>query len=166
MQEIILNGNNFTLRPYRIGDEVSLTENSLSKQPDLEKNKKWLEEILMGYKDKENCIDFAICIDDKVIGHIGGHFDKSHIFAFWYWLGVKFQGRGMMTDAIRLYTEYMFKTFELLQRIEAETTIDNISSKRVLEKNNFKFEGILRRKENARGEFIDKCMFSKLRGEK
>jgi RimJ/RimL family protein N-acetyltransferase len=163
MKDVLLKGKGFTLRPYRIGDEVSLAENSLSEAPDLNEIRKWLGDVIGN--QKVACVDFAICVDDKAVGHIGGHFEKRHVFAIWYWLGNRFQGKGIMTEVLGLYTKYMFEAFESLHRIEAETTTDNVSSKRVLEKNNFKLEGVMRKGEDFRGELRDKYMFSKLRGE-
>jgi ribosomal-protein-alanine N-acetyltransferase len=60
-----------------------------------------------------------------------------------YWLGEPYWGKGLMTEAVAKFTEYAFKSFQLM-RIYAEPYASNPNSCRVLEKAGFVLEGRLR----------------------
>jgi RimJ/RimL family protein N-acetyltransferase len=60
-----------------------------------------------------------------------------------YWLGEQFWGRGIVTEALTLVTDYAFRSFNLL-RLFALPFADNIGSARVLEKAGYIREGTLR----------------------
>ena len=60
-----------------------------------------------------------------------------------YWLGKKYWGRGLTTEAIGLILNFAFKKLKL-HRVYAKVFEENTASKRVLEKNGFKLEGIMR----------------------
>ncbi|MBQ9617295.1 MAG: GNAT family N-acetyltransferase, partial [Oscillibacter sp.] len=57
-----------------------------------------------------------------------------------------------------------FRRFDIV-RIDAEINARNIGSRRVVEKNGFTLEGVLRRNVYKRGEILDSCMYSLLREE-
>ncbi|MFA5652165.1 MAG: GNAT family protein [Candidatus Paceibacterota bacterium] len=166
-KEVILKGKGFILRPYRKGDEFSVLKNSRNRKYTLKEAKKWISDIIKTYK-KEDIITFTIDVGGFSVGHISGNFDdrKPHIFGIWYYLGEKYHGKGIMSEAIKLYTKYLFKIFKKLQRIEAETHPGNVGSQSVLEKNGFKLEGVLRKHEYFHGKLTDKYLFSKLRNER
>jgi [ribosomal protein S5]-alanine N-acetyltransferase len=50
-----------------------------------------------------------------------------------YWLGEKFWGRGIMSEAVAALTDFCFDNFSL-RRIYAEPFANNSASARVLEK--------------------------------
>lgn len=178
-KEIILKGKGFILRPYRKSDAVSLAENANNKKiaknlldgfpsPYTEKNaKEFIGQILKLYK-KDIFINFVIDIDGIAVGTIGSSFirNKDYMISFGYWLGEKYWGKGIVTKAIKLYVKYIFKNFKNLQRIEARVYPWNGGSKKVLLKNHFKFEGILRKSIFKDGKVIDGYMFSKLRNDR
>jgi len=60
-----------------------------------------------------------------------------------YWLGKKYWGKGIMTEALRLLLQFGFEELKLY-RIFAMAMGPNIGSRRVLEKCRFTQEGILR----------------------
>jgi len=81
-----------------------------------------------------------------------------------YWLAEREQGRGVMTDCCRFVVRYGFLTLDL-NRIQIAAGTDNRGSRAVPERLGFKFEGILRARENLYGTFIDHAMYSLLRAE-
>lgn len=79
-----------------------------------------------------------------------------------YWLARPFWGRGIMTGAISRICSEAFRRFDLL-RIYAEPFARNAGSRRVLEKNGFQLEGILRQSVVKNGEIEDSCIYALLR---
>ncbi|MCX6717919.1 MAG: GNAT family protein [Candidatus Taylorbacteria bacterium] len=177
-KEIILKGNGFILRLYKKGDELSLSKNANNKKiaqnmflgfPSpytLEEAKKWVGICLK--KNKIGPITgFVIDIDGEVAGTVGGEIDKKKPFmlGFGYWLGEKYWGKGIMSEATKLYIDYIFKDFKKINRIESSVFPWNEGSKKVLLKNGFKLEGISRKSYLKDGKIIDVYHFAKLRNE-
>jgi len=178
-KEIILKGKGFIVRPYKKGDDISLKKYaknktifknyvtySISSDMDKEVEKFINMSVVKKYNEKSK-FNFVIDIDGVAVGVIGGYVlqNKKFIFSFGYWLGAKYWGKGIASEAVKLYTKYIFKNFKDIQRIETTVSLWNRASKRVLEKNGFKLEGILRKNNEYRGKIIDKYLFSKLRND-
>jgi ribosomal-protein-serine acetyltransferase len=81
-----------------------------------------------------------------------------------YWLAERAQGRGVMTRACWFAVRYGFLTLDL-HRIQIAAGTENRGSRNVPERLGFRFEGILRGRENLYGTFIDHAMYSLLRSE-
>src|SRR4029079_4730207 len=79
-----------------------------------------------------------------------------------YALSSIFQNRGLMTDALELLIDDLFNN-TLLERIEARCATENVGSPRVLEKNGFEREGLLRGYFKLRGRRIDNYLYGLLR---
>lgn len=93
-----------------------------------------------------NVFLFGIFFDEKHIGNIKlGPIDKNHSIAdISYVIGDKdFWGKGFTTQIINKVCEFGFNV-QNLEKICAGTYELNVGSSRVLEKNNFQREGILR----------------------
>ena len=58
-----------------------------------------------------------------------------------YWLGEEFSKKGIMTEGLHSLITYANKNIGI-SRIEAATLPNNIASRRLLEKCNFKYEGV------------------------
>ncbi len=58
-----------------------------------------------------------------------------------YWLGEDYSNSGLMTEGLRAMIHYANKTLKVT-RLEAATLPNNLASKRVLEKCEFKYEGV------------------------
>lgn len=111
---------------------------------------------------------FAIQASGRVAGGIGYYAGKDveRISAeIGYWLGFEFWGRGIMTTALRLVTQYAFRVEPELQRLFAVPFATNAASARVLEKCGFAREGTLRRSAIKDGRVVDQWMFGLVRGE-
>lgn len=94
--------------------------------------------------------------NDQLIGTCGFHaIEEKHYKAeIGYELHPSFWGKGIMTEVIEAVIHYGFDHM-LLNRIEAFYDPRNGSSGRVLEKNGFVFEGILKKRYLKKGEFVD-----------
>jgi RimJ/RimL family protein N-acetyltransferase len=77
------------------------------------------------------------------IGILPQHGERDGCAIFGYWLGSRFWGRGIATDAARTMARHAFQT-RGLRRLEASVFVPNAASARVLEKAGFTLEGRLR----------------------
>lgn len=104
--------------------------------------------------------------DDAVIGT--GGFNRwtlpDRYAAIGYDLAQSAWGHGIMTEAVGAMVYFGFERLDL-NRIEAETMLDNGASIRVLEKLGFQHEGIVRQKYFWKGQFHTMRLFSLLRRE-
>ncbi len=82
-------------------------------------------------------------------GHIG------------YWIGERYAGRGLMTDAVKVLARFSFETLRL-HRIEAACIPDNARSIRVLEKAGFRREGLLRSYLRINGLWQDHYLYARI----
>ena len=89
---------------------------------------------------------------------------RLHRAEIGYWLAPKYWGRGIMTDAVRVYVRFAFESFELA-RLTAHVFARNRASSRVLEKNGFTLEGRLRQHFRKDGELLDAFVYGLLRDE-
>lgn len=164
----------FILRPHRRGDEKSLTLNISNKKIyrntlriphpyTLELAQKWISKNLKEAKKKNpSHINFVIEVDGEATGGIGLNSIQGHKAEIGYWLGEKYWGRGIMSQAVKLVTKFGFRRLKL-KRIFAHVFPWNRASMRVLEKAGFKFEGVLRKNHKKGSRFIDSHLFAKVK---
>ncbi|GFI61599.1 putative ribosomal N-acetyltransferase YdaF [Clostridiales bacterium] len=116
---------------------------------------------LMLNSDK-NTIPFAIEYYGKVVGSIAVyrgdniHFRTGEIG---YYIGEDYWGLGITTDAVSQICSYIFNNTDII-RIFAEPFSYNIASCKILEKNGFKQEGILRKNAFKNGNIYDMVLYS------
>ncbi len=110
---------------------------------------------------------FGIFCVEKKITHIGniklGPINNIHKYAeISYIIGnLEFQNKGFATQAIRKILVIAKKKFKL-KKIIASVYSSNIASRKVLEKNNFKLEGIVKKKFIFNRKRLDQLIFGKL----
>lgn len=108
---------------------------------------------------------FAIVTEGEAIGIIGLTLGEDvHRFTaeLGYGLGEPFWGRGIMTDAVQVVTEYGFSELGLF-RIHAGVYAGNVGSARVLEKAEFAYEGRLRANVFKNGQVLDQLLYARVR---
>jgi ribosomal-protein-alanine N-acetyltransferase len=79
-----------------------------------------------------------------------------------YALSAPYQSRGLMTDALAMLLADLFAN-TLVERVEARCAIENAGSQRVLEKNGFTREGLLKGYFKLRGRRVDNYLYALLR---
>ena len=171
---MVIKGNDFRLRPWRRGDEVSLVENADNwnvwinltdafPRPYTEGHaRRW---IGLCQEDPRRATQFAIESDGIAVGGIGfemgaGIHRKSARIG--YWLGEAYWGRGIATEAVRLISAHAFDRFDLV-RLQAEVLDWNLASVRVLEKAGYVFEARLRKSCVKNGDVVDELIYALLR---
>lgn len=79
-----------------------------------------------------------------------------------YWLDEKYWGKGIMTEAIKMLVEFVFKNTDII-RIYAEPFARNIGSRRSLEKAGFSIEAELKCNIVKNGSIENSCIYSILK---
>lgn len=171
-----LNGSCFKLRPWKNSDEVTLINYA-----DNPKVSAYLTNVFpspytaadarfwvdMQLQQQEPVISLALVIEEEVAGGIGVDF-LTDIYAknarIGYWLGEPFWGKGIMTEALALFTSYIFDHFEVM-RIYAGVFGSNLASAKVLRKAGFQQEGIFKKALYKNGLYDDELIFAKLKDE-
>lgn len=174
LMNYIIQSKNFILRPYRKGDERSQAENinnikiyrntlHIPYPYSLKDAKNWIRKNFKeAKKEKPTEINFVIDINGEVAGSIGLSKIESHKAEIGYWLAEKFWGKGIMTAAVRLITDFGFNKLKL-KRIYAHIFLFNRASARVLEKAGYKKEGLLRKNVIKDGKLMDDYLFAKIK---
>lgn len=161
----------FKLRKWQKGDEQSLAENANN-------YKIWenLKDVFphpytladahgwVNFVAADPC-NFAIEVEGKAVGGIGILF-KDDIYRknaeIGYWLGEKYWGQGIISEAVKQITDYAFGNFDI-KRLYAGVFEYNIASMKVLEKAGYQKEAVLRQSLIKEGRFYDEHIFSKIR---
>jgi len=172
MSELI--GSCFNLRSWKIGDEVSLLK--YADNPNVSRYlgnifpspytaadaKVWVDIQML---QTEPITNAALIIADEVAGGIGITLQKD-IYCknarMGYWLGEPFWGKGIMTEAVALFTAYIFDSFEVM-RIYAGVFGSNPASAKVLQKAGYQQEGNFKNSLFKNGLYDDEVIFAKHR---
>lgn len=103
---------------------------------------------------------------DTLLGGVGMvHVDwQERTSELGYWLAGHARGRGVMTRAVRLLSEWIFDNLPV-DRLGIMASVDNAASRAVAERAGFQFEGVLRSFVILNGERHDMAVHSLLRGE-
>jgi len=99
---------------------------------------RWIREQSMA----ETVGQFAIEVNGELAGGIGfivGSGERVGTASLGYWLGKRFWGRGVMTEAVQVATQWAFETLRV-RRVWANVMAPNIASVRVLEKAGYVLE--------------------------
>jgi ribosomal-protein-serine acetyltransferase len=109
---------------------------------------------------------FAILADGAIVGVAGFRpIDRmNRVGEIGYWLAAAAQGRGTMTECCRFLVRYAFLTLDLNCVVIAAAT-GNQRSRAIPQRHGFKFEGMLRAREELYGAFVDHAVYSQLRAE-
>ena len=160
-----------TIRPWRLDDAESLARHANNR-------KVWLavrdlfphpytiqdaREFLQRTISEQAEMKFCVEIEGSAVGGIGVHPGQDvyrHTATVGYWLGEQFWGRGIMTEAVAVFTDFCFENFQL-RRVYAEPFANNLASSRVLEKAGFTFEGRLKNNVLKDGKLLDSLLYAR-----
>ena len=169
----MLQGTGFLIRGWQPGDELSLQKNADNLNVSAFLTDRFpspytpeAARIWVGSQLKQDpLINFAIVIDEEVVGGIGIEF-REDVYRktglLGYWLAEELWGKGIMTEAVKLVTAYAFQNLDLI-RLQAGVLSKNPSSMRVLEKAGYIQEGVLKRSVIKRGEILDEHVYAILK---
>ena len=107
----------------------------------------------------------AIEFNGSLVGGIGvnpGTCIHSRAGEIGYWLGEEFWGRKIAREAVSKMVSMTFETTDLV-RLFAGVFSPNIASMKVLEKCEFRLEGVLKKAIYKNGEFYDEHMYARIK---
>ena len=166
----------YCIRKYEDGDVASLARHANNRKvwmtltdqfphPYTEEDaKNWIEHV----RSREQETHFAIADDNEAFGCIGfspGQGNRCKTAVMGYWIGEEYWQRGIMSEAVRAFTDYIFSTYPEIVRIQAEVFEGNVASGRVLEKAGFMLEARLRKANFKDGKLLDDMIYTILRHE-
>ena len=103
---------------------------------------------------------FGIFKNNNYVGNIGLHSIKKSNSSgmIGYWISENYQGRGIMTDCVRAFTDYGFYTLDL-NRIYIYCAPANMKSRAIPERLGFVQEGVLQDGGRQYGVFHDLVVY-------
>ena len=128
------------------------------------------EKVKQGYAAYNRRFILFLLIEkssQKIIGRCGLHnwnVDHQRAEIGYTMSDSLYKQKGLMTEAVEAILTYGFENLKL-NRIEALVATDNTPSLKIIEKFNFKKEGLLRKHYNVEGTYKDSLLFSKLKSE-
>lgn len=119
-------------------------------------------QFIASKKDQTEDYVFVIDVDEVFCGIIGLHPQKD-IYRIscelGYWIGEEYWGRAYATTAVGMVLDLAFNKYKFL-RVFAGVLAHNEASRRVLEKNGFKLEGIARKAVIKNGKVLDEWRYA------
>jgi ribosomal-protein-alanine N-acetyltransferase len=119
-------------------------------------------------QDWQNEDGYLFHIFDRRSGQLVGGISLTQIYrgisqhgTLGYWMGQRFAGQGLMTDAVAVLSNFAFTKLSL-HRVQAACIPSNIASQKVLEKNGFQREGYARRYLKIAGVWADHYLYARL----
>lgn len=113
-------------------------------------------------------LQWTIEVDGRIAGWVTLDITsrEHHIASAGYSLAPAFHGRGIMPRALARVIPIAFDPAGLaLERLEAVAAVENVASRRVLEKSGFRFEGIARGYLIIAGVRVDHARYGLLRSD-
>lgn len=114
--------------------------------------------------ERDGTHDFAILSEERIAGAmqlsnvVRGPLQSANLG---YWVAERVNGRGLATSAVAELIPIAFGELGL-HRLQAGTLVDNLASRRVLEKNEFEEIGLARSYLQIGGAWRDHVLFQRL----
>jgi ribosomal-protein-serine acetyltransferase len=131
----------------------------------VEDTKEYIRSTISKFETRES-IDLGIWYGGQWVGSVGFHYwDKANRKdTIGYWLDESFQGKGIITDAVRALVKYGFEEMNL-NRIEILCAVLNVKSQAVPQRLGFTNEGVTRECEWLYDHFVDSVTYRMLASE-
>lgn len=121
----------------------------------------WLN--MVSEKEGKRGIFRSVRVDGEIVGNITVE-QKEDVFVkdaeLGYLLLPRMWSRGIMSEAVRRICEIAFKELDIV-RITGQVYEPNVASRRVLEKNGFELEGLLKKAVFKEGKIWNLCVYGK-----
>lgn len=160
------------LRPWRMDDAEDLAaainnpkvQNNLRDGLPYPYTKKDAEEFIdvMLHADPDRMFAFAVTVEDRMVGSIAverGQNVHRLTGELGYYIAEPYWNRGLGESAVGQIVEYVFANSDIV-RIYAEPYAYNTGSCRILEKNGFRLEGVMRKNAIKNGVFQDMKLYA------
>ena len=121
----------------------------------------WLN--MVKENDEKTGVFREIVVDGKIIGTISVE-KKEDVYRkdseIGYYLLPEVYSKGIMTEAVRQICEIAFEKLDII-RITGVVYEPNVASRKVLEKNNFLLEGVMKKAVIKNNNIYDLCIYGK-----
>ena len=159
-----------TLRPWRTSDGPSLVKYANNPSVSRQLRDRFphpytaadARQFIQSVAHARPTTTFAIVVGGEAVGGTGfapGADVERYSAEIGYWLGEPLWGRGIAPEAVRLASDYAFRTCNML-RLFALPFADNVQSIRVLEKAGYTREAILRASSVKHGVARDQVLYA------
>lgn len=162
-----------TLRTIKIEDALDILEYMSNHEvtqylyrrcESLDECERYIRVEFLSYRQQGIPEPFSIVLDEKVIGTCNYHTVEDENAEIGFILNPKYQHQGYMKEALEGLIEYGFEKLGY-HRIEAKVMVDNQPSISLLEKLQFKKEGVLREVAKKNEQYFDLVLYSLLENE-
>lgn len=123
----------------------------------------WLE--MVAENDGKTGIFRKIIADGEIVGNISVE-KKSDVYScdseIGYFILSEKYSKGIMTEAVRQICALAFSTLDIT-RITGLVYEPNVASRKVLEKNDFVLEGVMKNAVTKNGKIYDLCIYGKIK---
>lgn len=151
LERLVL-GNREWLRPWEATNPIGPNSFDIRGQ---------IRGLLRQFDDNQG-IPFVIEVDGEVAGQLNVAnlmFGSVSSAVIGYWIAPEFAGRGAMTAAVAMVSDYLFEVVGL-HRVEINIRPENAASLRIVEKIGFRYEGLKRRYIHINGDWRDHYVFA------
>ena len=128
----------------------------------IEDQRRWLESVVHDEGTLDGC---GIFVDGRYVGGVGLSWDPFRVGgAIGYWISGAFEGRGLVTRAVRALLDIGFRELGL-HRIEIKAGVENARSRAIPERLGFVLEGVERGAGRGALGYHDQVVYSVLENE-
>ncbi len=108
-------------------------------------------------------VPFGIFFQSKLIGFISYRKPDwvNRIIGIGYWIDASYQGKGLVTKACEILTDFAFKALKM-NRVEIACAWENEKSQAVAKRLGFCKEGIIREAEYVNGRYVNHVIYGML----
>ncbi|MBL8604512.1 MAG: GNAT family N-acetyltransferase [Myxococcales bacterium] len=116
---------------------------------------------------RSQSLSVGIIADGQIAGMIGYHLIDwpNRRTSIGYWISRRFEGRGLMTGAVKALTQHAFQELGL-HRLEIRAATENHRSRGVAERAGYRFEGICRGAEWLHDRYVDHAVYGLIDGDR
>lgn len=125
--------------------------------------KEFIESQLLRFQ-KAEALHITIFYQDRISGVLGyNQIDRiNNIGHIGYWLGQKYNGKGIMTKSVRELIE-IGHSYYSLHRFDIRCAVENSRSRAIPERLGFKNEGVIRQAEKVYDNYFDHVVYGLLK---
>lgn len=125
----------------------------------------FIEKSLKQWKSNDG-FHTGIWLNEELVGVIGFHYMNFHArkTSLGYWVGKRWEGRGIVSRACRTMITYAFEE-RGLNRVVIKAPVENRRSRNIPDRLGFTLEGILRADERIDETFVDIAVYGLLKSE-
>ena len=151
LEQLVL-GNREWLRPWEATNPVGPNSFDIKAQT---------RGLLRQFEEQQG-MPFVVELDGEVVGQLNVAnmlFGSVSSAVVGYWIAPEAAGRGVMTTAVALVSDYLLNVVGL-HRVEINIRPENASSLRIVEKLGFRYEGLKERFIHINGDWRDHYVFA------